>query len=299
VREDQKFVAKPPQSNGNLFVGNGMRFKVNKEAVGQTLLTFLRSHLKDGTSAKAMKRAIDTKGCRINGRIETFSTHPLKAGDEIEITLDLPQKKAVTPLYEDDDFIAVNKPAGITSESLQKRDVLIHRLDKETSGVILLAKNKKMLEAMIDLFSKHLVEKEYLALVHGDVKGKKGEIRSNLTRKHSFQGQTIYGSAPKGRLAITEWATLSHSPKASLLRLHPKTGRTHQIRVHMKEMGHSIVGDTLYGKNSSLSYKPRRHLLHAHKISFPHPITHKTIEIEAPLPDDFLEAMKELSLRED
>lgn len=273
-----------------------MKFKVSREESGQTLLSFLRAHLEGGVSVKGVKRAIDTKGCRINGRIETFSTHPLKAGDEIEITLDERIQKAVTILYEDDDFIAANKPAGVTSESLQKRDVLIHRLDKETSGVILLAKNKKMLEAMIELFSKHLVDKEYLAIVHGEVKGKRGEIRSNLTRKHSFQGQTIYGSASKGRLAITSWETLSQTSKASLLRLYPKTGRTHQIRVHMKEMGHPIVGDTLYGNNSSLAYKPRRHLLHAHKISFPHPFTHKMIAIEAPLPDDFLEAQEKLSL---
>lgn len=273
------------------------RFKVSSSDQGRGLLSFLRLHCVEASSVKALKRAIEQKKCLINGKVETFSTHKLHVGDVVTVTL---QPKVPLPkisiLYEDEALLLCNKPAGVVCDqkTFPLKGILVHRLDKETSGLLMLAKKRAIFEVFVELFSSHQIEKSYLALVDGNLKPEKGKIESFLAKVHAYQGQTLYGSKPHGQKALTYFEVLSYAEKASLVLCKPVTGRTHQLRVHLKEKGHPILGDHQYGKNFSCPFSPERHLLHAWKLTFPHPVTQKKIECTAPLPADFQAALKAL-----
>ncbi len=272
-----------------------MQFEVLADEAGFSLLSFLRKRYEGAAySIKALKRAIDSKKCRVNGRVETFSTYKLKAKDRVVLEeIEKATKPLSVPiLYEDADFLVCNKPAGAVCEQgkFPLKGLLVHRLDKETSGALIVAKKAAIFEAFEELFVKGLVTKEYLAVVDGQVKGAKGHIDNFLIKKHAYQGQTIYGScktAVKGaRRAVTTWWRLKVADKATLLLCRPITGRTHQLRVHLKEMGHPILGDYQYARQFVSKLPAPRHLLHAWRLSFPHPISGQKLEIKAPLPDD-------------
>jgi 23S rRNA pseudouridine955/2504/2580 synthase len=269
-------------------------FKVSSREKGQRLLAFLRENCPDAPSVKALKRSIEGKRCRINGKIETFSTHILREGDEVEIEIASEGNARLKPilLWEDEVLAAYDKPPGVVCEPKTFPGKLVHRLDKETSGVILVAKSEKTLQQMIELFRKKKVQKEYLAIVDGLVRDKTKTISSKLAPRHHFQGQTLYGSSPAGQEAITEWELIALGTKSSLLRCRPITGKTHQLRVHLKEAGHPIVGDYQYARAFQCPCEAKRHLLHAYRIVFPHPETHEEKEIIAPLPLDFIEALE-------
>jgi 23S rRNA-/tRNA-specific pseudouridylate synthase len=277
-----------------------MRFKVTAKEKGMTLLAFLRKHCSSAPSVKALKRAIDGKKCTINGHVETFSTHQLSTGDEVAIELEEQKKLKPQIVWEDEFLIAFDKPAGVVSDPKNFPKHLVHRLDKETSGILLVAKSKAVLDQMIELFRQKKVHKTYLALVDGVVKEKKKVLISRLVPKHRFHGQTIYGSTSSsgGELAETHWIKVAQGSQATLLECHPITGRTHQLRVHLKEAGHPILGDYQYAKHFKCGYPARRHLLHALEIAFPHPITHELLILKAPLPPDFLQALQTLSIRD-
>lgn len=243
-------------------------------------------------SVKALKRAIDGKRCRVNGRVETFSTYKLSKRDRVEIEVVEGKVLKLLSLFEDEFLLICNKPAGLVCEPKNFPAKLVHRLDKETSGVLILAKKESVRHQMIELFAKRLVLKEYVALVDGNVLKKEGRIESRLSKRHGYEGQTIFASGAKGEEAITEWMCLGNGEKAALLLCKPITGRTHQLRVHLKEMGHPILGDTQYSKRFSCSIPISRHLLHALRISFPHPVSGIQITSQASLPEDFLEALE-------
>lgn len=272
-----------------------MKLVVPPSSHGETLLSFLRSNLTQYPSVKAIKRAIDAKQCKINRRVETFSTHPVSASDEIEIRLELEQVES-TPvvLYEDDSLIAYHKPPGKTSESFLEH-FLVHRLDKDTSGVLLLAKTEAMQGALIDLFSKRQMEKLYLAICDGKVMQQQWKVDNFLEKKASYQGGSLYGSTKRGgKRAISEFQRLKFSDTASLLQVQIHTGRTHQVRVHLKEKGHPILGDFQYGRHFRCQYQPKRQMLHAFQIAFVHPVTGNQLSIQAPIPQDFLTAQKNI-----
>ncbi len=270
------------------------KFKVTLKEKGWTLLAYLREQCPDAPSVKSLKRAIEEKRCTINGRVETFSTHRVSTGDEVEIEIHREKKVELKLhlLWEDEALIAYDKPAGWVSDPKNFDGYLIHRLDKETSGVLLVAKSKPVLDQMIELFRQRQVEKTYWAIVDGVVKEKQGKIFTRLAPKNHFQGQTVYGSAAQGKLAETRWIKLAQAPQVSLLECYPLTGRTHQIRVHLKEIGHPIIGDYQYTKQFKCSYKAPRHLLHALAIAFPHPLSKKKLTLKAPIPPDFLAAFQ-------
>jgi len=258
------------------------------------LLQFLREKCEGAPSVKAIKRAIDGKACTVNDRIETFSSYPLKADDVVVLDKSAltPQKSFKIPiLYEDKDLCIVNKPAGLVSEHIVGE--LVHRLDKETSGVLILAKTAKAKQKMIALFKEREVRKLYLAIVDGHVDKDSGKIDNYLGKKHAFQGQTVYGSVgeKKGLRAITFWKVLRRGKTASLLSCEPLTGRTHQLRVHLSEMGHPILGDIQYGKKFHCPFKPQRNLLHAYSVVFVLPSTGKELKVTAPIPVDFKRAL--------
>jgi 23S rRNA-/tRNA-specific pseudouridylate synthase len=268
--------------------------RVTPDQAGKTLLAYLRDNLTEYPSVKALKRAIEAGGCTLNGRVETFSTHRVKEGDEVEVAL--PQKAegySIETLFEDEHLILYNKPPKKPSESLSEY-FLVHRLDKDTSGVILFAKTKKMQELLIDLFRKRQVEKVYLAICDGQITKEHWTVDNFLEKKASYQGGALYGSAKEGKRAITAFSLLKSAETASLVQAEPKTGRTHQIRVHLKEKGHPVLGDYQYADRFQCKERPPRLMLHAKEIAFTHPAWGKEIRVEAPLLSDFLDVQKKL-----
>jgi len=274
-----------------------MKLTVPPKANGQTLLSFLRDYLQEYPSVKAIKRAIDAKQCRINKRVETFSTYPLKVNDRVEIKLELEKRSMpLEILYEDETVIAYNKPPGRTSESFTDY-FLVHRLDKETSGVLLLAKTELMGDLLAQLFAKREIEKFYLAICDGKVSQPTWKVDNFLEKKASYQGGSLYGSTKKGgRRAISLFQRLETGGESSLVQVQILTGRTHQIRVHLKEKGHPILGDWQYGRHFKCDYQPSRHLLHASKVVFTHPLSGEKVVIQAPLGEDFVTAKKVLGI---
>lgn len=218
--------------------------------------------------------------------------------------------KTVTPpiLFEDADVLVIHKPAGIVvnkaesvkSETIQdwvektyrifieNRAGIVHRIDKETSGILLIAKNPETFYELQKQFKERSIKKTYLALVHGKLGGE-GEIRAPVGRLP--WNSERFGVVPGGKESITKYKVYKNYNDYTVVELYPETGRTHQIRVHLKYINHPIVGDYLYaGRKTSRRDRVRvgRVMLHAWKISFTHPKTGKRISLEAPIPDDMM-----------
>ncbi len=229
-------------------------------------------------------------------------------------------------LYEDDDLLVVNKPPGVVvnrAESVKGETVqdwarlrqgfggqaendgsdfysragIVHRIDKETSGILLIAKNPVAFSELQRQFKERLVKKTYLALVHGKLVPAEGEIRAPVGRLP--WNRERFGILPGGKEAVTRYqvrlSLMTHDEEVSFVELYPETGRTHQIRVHLKYINHPIVGDFLYaGRKTSRddrTWAPRV-MLHAWKITFFHPTTGKEVAIESPIPDDMKRIIK-------
>ncbi len=283
-----------------------MEYIVSSEEHGYSLLAFLEKKSQGAFSLKKIKKMIDEKKCKVSGRVEFFSSRKLAEGDRVEIEfskengVSRPSLKREV-LFEDPDFIVINKPAGVIcveEEFLHLGAKLVHRLDKDTSGLLLLAKNLRAETMAKKLFLERTIEKKYLALVDGKVPGKRGIIDNYLGKVGGYEGQTVYGSvsSQEGKRAITEWTVLETNKASSLILCDLKTGRTHQIRVHLSSLGHPILGDHQYAKKGfACLYNPSRHLLHAWKLLFIHPKTKKEISLVAPIPADFKKALKELN----
>jgi RluA family pseudouridine synthase len=286
-------------------------FKVTEEESRQSLLSFLKIKCPGSLSVKGLKKAIDAGKCKVNDKVERFSTRKIAVFDEIELDLTLIDQLKKKPLsslpilYEDESCLICDKPAhlvctdGAINALLPSYGgclMLVHRLDKETTGALILAKKEAFKLKMIALFSQKKIHKTYLALVDGALKASKGKIETNLIKKKEYQGQSIYGStqSKKGLHAITHWTCLKKGKQASLLLCIPETGRTHQLRVHLSEIGHPILGDHQYAKKICCSYPAARYLLHAYRLQFTHPISKQEIEVIAKVPIDFLQAEKAL-----
>ncbi|WP_194848281.1 RluA family pseudouridine synthase [Candidatus Neptunochlamydia vexilliferae] len=249
------------------------------------LLNFLKE--KTNLSGRAIKQALEQGGCRVNGTLERFASTKLKKGDKVSFRL--PKKTEVpslTILRQEPTFTLFNKPSGIVTAAPPGHH-LVHRLDKRTSGVLLMARTLPAKKALEAAFKKREVKKVYIALVKGIPRKTEGTIENTLVKKGAFQGQTLYGSARNGKLAITHWKVLKKQKGCSLIELHPETGRTHQLRVHMAEMGHPILGDLQYGRQVSFSPEIDRLCLYAYRLTFPHPQTGKKVQVTAPLPKGF------------
>lgn len=252
-------------------------------------------HVRSG--AKPVKPSLKVKkSMEIEGEIipdETVSLSP-----EI-IPLDI--------IYEDEYLLAVNKPRdmvvhpsfghykgtlvhamlGYLGERGEfddtERPGIVHRLDKDTTGVILLAKDSKTQEALSRQFSQRSVEKVYRAVVEGVVKKEEDTIEGDIGR-HPKERKRMAIVRRGGRYSLSRYKVIRRFSDSSYLEVYPSTGRTHQIRVHLSSIGHPIVGDTVYTRKSRKGVD--RPLLHAYKISFDHPVTNKRITLEAPIPDD-------------
>ena len=285
---------------------NKLSWRVSKSEGGMRLLQFLREKDTGAPSVKAIKRAIDGKQCTVNRRIETFSSYELQEGDLVALSLETCEEKThkIAVLFEDKELLVINKPAGLICDpksiqaALKNRVHLVHRLDKETSGVLILAKTPEAKKALTEQFKKRTISKLYLALVEGIPSKEEGTIDNFLGRKFSYEGQTTYGSVEekKGQRAITHYKCLKKGKTASVICCEPYTGRTHQLRAHLSGIGHPILGDVQYGKKFLCPHHPSRNLLHAYSVRFPHPKTGKEIKVVAPIPLDFRKALDELKI---
>jgi 23S rRNA pseudouridine1911/1915/1917 synthase len=218
-------------------------------------------------------------------------------------------------LHEDSDLLVLNKPAGLvvhpgagnpTGTLVQallhhckdlsgiggvERPGIVHRLDKETSGCLVIAKNDNAHQSLATQFADRIVEKTYLAIVEGTLRRASGVIEEPIGRHRVHRQKMAVVPLEKGREAVTNYRVLATGDGLSLVECQPKTGRTHQIRVHLKHLGHPIAGDPVYGKRG----KFERHLLHAWKLSFDHPRDGKRLTFTAPVPSDFPLAPPETS----
>lgn len=242
-------------------------------------------------STKDVRWSIEHHRCFVNNRVETFSSKQLERGDEISIFLEkqpLLKKEISNILFEDESLLLYNKPPYLTSESLAEmlNCHLVHRLDRDTSGLILLAKSQHAKYLLEEMFKKREIKKEYFALVKGIPMKTGGEIIGKMCVKHRREGAVVWGMAKKGLWSKTSWKLIAPKKDCSLLLCKPITGRTHQIRVHLKELGHPILGDFVYGsrERSAPIFRP---LLHAAQIEFAHPYSQDKIILSSPLPKDF------------
>jgi 23S rRNA pseudouridine1911/1915/1917 synthase len=244
----------------------------------------------------------------------------LRAGDVIDLTEPPPEKIDNQPeaipldiLFEDDDLIVINKPAGLvvhpgaghrehtlvnallhhcsTLSGIggKERPGIVHRLDKDTSGCLVVAKNDESHRGLSIQFAERAVEKIYLALVSEKLRRSAGVIEKKIGR-HRVHRQRMSVTSERGRAARTEYRVLRLSEQASLVECKLHSGRTHQIRVHLHHLGHPVLGDKVYAPK--LTGKFPRQMLHAWKLGFRHPRMGEWRTFEAPLPDDFAEAMR-------
>lgn len=176
--------------------------------------------------------------------------------------------------------------SGINGEM---RPGVVHRLDKDTSGLIIVAKNDKAHTKLTEMFKNKEIKKTYLAIVKGKVSKETGRIETNIGRDEKDRKKmSVSRDEKKGKLAITTYKVIDSNERYSLLDVNIETGRTHQIRVHMKHIGYPILGDIVYGRPDN---KIMRQMLHAYKLEFKHPITSEEMVLEAQLPKDFVEAL--------
>ncbi len=249
----------------------------------------------------------------------------VKGGERVLVDVPPPRPAGIAAedrplavLFEDDAILVLDKPSGLTvhpgsgrkdgtlANALvfrlrglptafgSDRPGIVHRLDKDTSGVLVVAKTDAAHRGLAKAFAAREIEKEYAAVVHGPVEGESGSIDLPLGR--SSAGRTRMAVRESGgRAATTGWRVVERLPLHTLVVCFPKTGRTHQIRVHWRAEGHPIVGDPLYGWKASPgdSLVPRL-MLHARKIAFAHPTTGERVAFEAPLPTDFLAGVEAL-----
>jgi 23S rRNA pseudouridine1911/1915/1917 synthase len=263
-------------------------------------------------SRARIQQLIENGNIRLNGE-QVKSKHPVKAGDQVSIELPPvkplllePEKIDLQILFEDEALLVVNKPAGLVvhpgsgtssgtlvhallhhSRSLSGiggplRPGVVHRLDKETSGCLVVAKNDSTHLKLIRQFAGRQVEKLYLALCSGRFRKRAGEIEAPIGR-HPVHRQKM-AIVERGRPAKTRYLVLQETADWSLVVCRIYTGRTHQIRVHLKHLGHPILGDAVYGRRASGFH---RQMLHAWRLGFSHPTDGRALHFEAPLPEDF------------
>jgi 23S rRNA pseudouridine1911/1915/1917 synthase len=294
------------------------RLLIPKEAVRLRLDRFLAKEL-PRFSRSRFQQLIRDGFVRLNGKAAR-ARDSLRVGDIVDVTEPPPEKIDNQPeaipldiLFEDDDLIVIDKPAGLvvhpgaghrehtlinallhhcpTLSGIggKERPGIVHRLDKDTSGCLVVAKNDESHRGLSIQFAERGVDKIYLALVSGKSRRSEGVIEEKIGR-HRVHRQRMSVMSECGRTARTEYRILRSSKQASLVECKLHSGRTHQIRVHLRHLGHAVLGDKVYAPK--LAGKFPRQMLHARKLGFRHPRTGEWKTFEAPLPNDFVEAMR-------
>lgn len=294
------------QTNRSKKRENSQQFDVKEEA---ELLPFLLENLKKN-SRNSVKSILTRGQVFVDGRCVTKHNHKLHAGQQVEI---LSNKTAMnesmitglTIVYEDDAIIVIDKEAGLLSMAAKNKDektafsevsayvkkqnpkgraFIVHRLDRDTSGVLLFAKSEEVKMKLQDNWDVMAKERIYTALVEGNVKRDKGTVKSWLKETRTFK---VYSNPTDngGQLAITHYRKVRHNQRYTLLEIELETGRKNQIRVHMEEIGHPVTGDKKYGS----TVNPLKRLgLHATSITVVHPLTNEVMKFETDIPSAFI-----------
>lgn len=310
-------------------------FTIDKSQIGQRLDIFL-AQVEPTISRSHVKHVIEEGDVLVNGKAPKVSQH-LKEGDVIILTqrppieaTALPQDMLLNIVYEDEAIIVINKPAGMVVHPAPGnpdntlvnallfhchdlsgiggvlRPGIVHRLDKDTSGLIVAAKSDDAHRQLSAQFEKHDVHKKYLALVWGDVKGNTGEIVLPVGR-HANNRKKMSTKSKRGKDALTLWKARERYGVATLLEVEIKTGRTHQIRVHLSDRGYPVIGDQVYGNSAKINTVKdpllkakikefNRQALHAAQLSFIHPQKGERVVFTADMPQDMTGLCAQLRL---
>lgn len=285
---------------------------------------FLSEQLEDFTRSR-IKKLIEEGNVRINGRQTCKAGADIKIGDEVAIEIPDAVEYTVQPenipieiVYEDGDFAVVNKPQGMTVhvgngnesgtlvnallyalDSLSGiggvlRPGIVHRIDKDTTGLLVVAKNDKAHVSLAAQIAQKTCKRTYYALLEGNLKEARGRVVTDIGRHPTDRLKMAVLPDGKGKIAVTDFETVAHfGADYTLCRFDLQTGRTHQIRVHAKHLGHPVAGDPVYGyKKQKLGVEGQ--LLHAWKLTLTHPSTGKEMTFTAPLPPVFAEILRKL-----
>lgn len=290
-------------------------FRIDAAAAGARLDQFLAG-VADGLSRARIQDLIKDGHVKLNSGVAKASAR-LRTGDAVTLheppavpTETVAEEIALDVLFEDDDLIVINKPAGLVVHPAagnwsgtvvnallhhcqtlsgiggEQRPGIVHRLDKDTSGCLVVAKNDVAHQSLAKQFAGREVSKIYLALVAGKFARLSGVIEAPIGRHPVQRKKMTVLSAERGRAAKTGYRVLRELPEGTLVECTLHTGRTHQIRVHLKHLGHPLLGDEVYGRRGSFA----RQMLHAWRLGFAHPRTGKHLNFESPIPPDFVEA---------
>lgn len=281
-------------------------------ALADTVPEFSRSYL---------QQLLEQGAVRLNGQIASKASQRIKAGDlvmlEMRATLQSqafrPEPMALEVVYEDADLLVLHKPAGLVvhpapgnwtgtllngllardaQASLLPRAGIVHRLDKYTSGLMVVARNRRTMDALVQMIAARKVSRQYLALAHRPWQGAaQRSVDAPIGRdpRNRLRMAVVDLAAHAGKTAKTDVQLLAHGDAGCLVQCTLHTGRTHQIRVHMAHIGHPLVADTLYGGNEVAGMQ--RQALHAFRLAFTHPITAQALDLRAPLPADMQQAL--------
>ncbi len=290
--------------------------------LNQRLDVFLSGKI-SGLTRSQIQKIISAQRVRVSGVVRR-SNYKLKDGESVDVEYELIEPVEIKPedipldiIYDDAHILIVNKPSGmvvhrgagnrthtllngllfhfpdIKDVGPEDRSGIVHRLDKDTSGLMVIARSRSASSSLQRQFKKREVEKLYHGLVWGRMPEKKGAFTWALGR-HVKHGERISVSTKKPRDAVTLFSVQREYPEFTLLEIKPVTGRTHQIRVHLAAAGHPLVGDSRYGRRKTKIRIPRL-FLHAFHLSFKHPETDERVEFSSPLPDDLKEFLENLA----
>jgi 23S rRNA pseudouridine1911/1915/1917 synthase len=298
------------------------KFRVSAEDAGQTVAALLKKWLPDTPWSKA-RRLVERGKVRVGGEVTTDSSRRLREGAEVVLDEHAPlpaPKLEGAIVFEDAHVVVLDKPSGMSSVPYEKRESgtamdlirdlwrasgkkatvtplhVVHRIDKETSGLIAFAKTKLAERALQDLFRAHDVERTYLCVAHGKVTDRRIESRLVTDRGDGLRGST---RVPKqGKRAVTHVRKVEELRGATLCEVRLETGKTHQIRIHLAENGHPLVGERVYIRDflrkENTPIESPRLLLHAATLGFKHPISKKEVRLSSELPEDFNRELKKL-----
>ena len=301
-----------------------LKFIVTKENIGKRLDAYVSS-LKDNISRSNAQKLIKNNKIFVNGK-NVKESYKVKENDEIRIIIEEPKKSSLKPenipldiIYEDNDIIVINKPKGMVvhpgngnhegtlvnavlayAKDLsgiggELRPGIVHRIDKDTSGLIIVAKNDKAHKNLSEEIKNHEVTKIYTCLVRGNISEDDATIDMPIGRDKNDRKKMAV--TEDGKKAITHFRVLKRYGNYTLLRVKIDTGRTHQIRVHMAKIGHPIIGDEVYS-NGKNEFNVHGQMLHSTYLKFKHPVTGKELELEAPLPQYFQDVLEQLKERQ-
>ena len=307
---------------------DGHLFKIDPEVSGERIDKFLSKNLEDVSRSRLQKLIVEGRVLVNGARVSKH--HRLVSGQEISIEdpSSLNNNTNITAeeidlkiVYEDKSILVVSKEAGMLTHpapgneshtlvnalmhhcknlsklSGEERAGIVHRLDKDTSGLLIAAKDENVHHRLSEMFADRKVKKTYIALAEGRFKEERGEIKLPIGRSR-IDRKKMSIAIDNGRDAVTAFEVVEEFRQAALLNIYPRTGRTHQIRVHLNYIGHPIIADQVYGSQFSSKMAKNigleRQFLHAAKLEFTHPVTEELMEFEDPLPQDLSESIERL-----